>query len=101
MIFANSLPRIKSFLRPARLTASTAALLVRLIAAFLDHHGRMSASAAAQSIRSQARHRAQLARFLARCRWAKDWAVLQACAGLLLQQEACRDGTWLYILDQT
>jgi hypothetical protein len=101
MIFANSLPRIKTFLRPARLPLTTAALLVRLIAAFLEHPGRMSASAAAGAIRSQARHRAQLTRFLARCRWARDWAVLQACAELLLLQEARRGGTWAYILDQT
>jgi hypothetical protein len=101
MIFANSLPRIKAFLRPAGLPLTTTALLLRLIAAFLEHSGRMSASAAAGAIRSEARHRAQLTRFLARCRWAKDWAVLSACAELLLQQEARRGGTWVYILDQT
>lgn len=101
MIFADTLPRIKTFLRPARLAAATQALLVRLIAAFLHHPGRMSASQAAAAIRSQARHRAQLARFLARCRWSKDWAVLTAVAGLLLAEEAGRGGTWAFLLDQT
>src|SRR5439155_17722277 len=52
-------------------------------------------------IRSQARHRAQVARFLARLHWSRDWAVLNAVAGLLLEAEAQRRGTWLLLLDQT
>jgi hypothetical protein len=101
MICTASLPKIKTFLRPAHLTASTVALLVRLIAAFCQHPGRMSADAAAKAVRSQARHRAQIARFLARCHWSLDWALLQDVAALLLQQENRRDGTWLLLLDQT
>ncbi len=101
MIFADALPRIKTFLRPARLTATTAALLTRLVAAFLYHPGRMSCAQAAEAIRAEARHRAQLARFLARCHWSKDWAVLTACADLLLRQEAQPGGRWLFVLDQT
>ena len=49
MIFADTLPKIKSFLRPARLTAATTGLLLRLFAAFFDRRGRMSAAAAAQA----------------------------------------------------
>src|SRR2546430_7832361 len=101
MIFTASLPKIKSFLRPAHLTAATTALLVRLITAFCQHPGRMSADAAAKAVRSQTRHRAQIARFLARCHWSKDWSLLQDVAGLLWQQETQRDGTWLFLLDQT
>jgi hypothetical protein len=101
VIFADALPRIKSFLRPARLTAASATLLIRLVAAFVGHRGRLSASQAAGAIRSQGRHRAQLTRFLARCHWSKDWAVLAAVADLLLQQERQRGGTWVFILDQT
>ena len=101
MIFADALPHIKTFLRPARLTATTTGLLVRLLAAFLHHPGRMSCSQAAAAVRSQARHRAQLARFLARLHWSRDWALLGEVAGLLLEQEARRDGTWLFLLDQT
>jgi hypothetical protein len=99
MIFANSLPKIKAFLRPAKLSPSSTALLLGLLAAFLG--GRPSASAAAAAIRSQARHRAALVRFLARCRWARDWLLLGQLAELLLQQEARRDGTWVFIVDQT
>lgn len=101
MIFPHALPKIKTFLRPARLTASTQALLIRLIAAFCCHPGRMSASCAASAIRSQGRHRAAIVRFLARCRWSHDWAVLTQVADLLLQAEARKGGTWVFILDQT
>jgi hypothetical protein len=101
MIFADALPKINQFLRPARLSQTTRALLVRLIAAFCHHPGRMSAEAAAQAVRSQTRHRAQLARFLARSRWSNNWAVLSDVAGLLLQHEANTKGDWLFLLDQT
>jgi hypothetical protein len=101
VIFADALPKIKTFLRPAHLAASTRALLVRFMAACVGHVGPLSGSAAAEAIRAEARHRSQLTRFLARRRWSKDWAVLHAVAGLLLQQEARRDGTWLFLLDQT
>jgi hypothetical protein len=101
MIFANSLPQIKAFLRPARLPASSQGLLVRLIAAFLCHVGRLSAARAAGAIRSQGRHRAALVRFLARQHWSRDWATLTAVADLLLQTEANCGGTWYFILDQT
>jgi len=101
VIFADALPKIKTFLRPAQLAASTCTLVVRLIAAFVHHPGRMSATQAAGAIRSQARHRAQLVRFLARTHWSKDWQLLETLAALLLQHEARRDGTWVFILDQT
>lgn len=101
MIFADALPQIKTFLRPARLSAATTGLLVRLVAAFVCHRGRLSASQAAGAIRSQARHRAQLTRFLARRHWSKDWTVLAAVADLLLRQETRRAGPWAFILDQT
>jgi hypothetical protein len=101
MIFADTLPKIKSFLRPAGLPASTVGLLLRLFVAFFDRRGRMSASAAAAADRSQARHRAASARFLARQHWSRDWRLLHDLAGLLLQQEANAPGTWLFILDQT
>jgi hypothetical protein len=101
VIFADALPKIKTFLKLARLASSTAGLLVRLVAAFCHHPGRMSAAAAAKAVRSQARHRAQGARFLARCRWSQDGAVLAAVADLLWRREAQAAGTWLFVLDQT
>jgi hypothetical protein len=101
MIFANSLPKIKQFLRPAHLLASTQVLLIRLMAAFLYHPGNMSASCAAGNIRTVARHRASVVRFLARLNWSRDWATLTAVAELLLSMEAARAGTWYFLLDQT
>jgi hypothetical protein len=101
VIFAATLPQVKAFLRPAGLPAATVGLLVRLITAFCHHPGRMSAQAAADALCAQARHRAQLVRFLARRHWSRDWSLLAAVADLLLQAEADRGGTWLFILDQT
>src|SRR6266567_4568059 len=92
MIFADTLPKIKSFLRPARLRAATTGLLLRLFAAFCDRRGRMSAAAAAGAIRAQARHRAALARFLARQGWSQDGHLLGDLAGLLLEQECSAVG---------
>lgn len=101
MIFAATLPQVKAFLRPAALPATTVTLLIRLITAFCHHPGRMSAAAAAEALRAQARHRAALTRFLARRHWARDWSLLATVADLLLQAEANRGGTWLFLLDQT
>lgn len=101
MISPDALRLIKTFLRPAHLAPSTTALLVRLLAAFLGHRGRLSASQAASAVASEACHRAQWVRFLARCRWSQDGAVRTAVADLLLRQEARRAGTWAFLLDQT
>src|SRR3954470_1677014 len=87
VIFAATLPRVKAFLRPARLPAITVGLLVRLLTAFCHHPGRMSATAAADALRAHARHRAAITRFLARLRWSRDWSLLTAVADLLLQAE--------------
>jgi hypothetical protein len=101
VILADPLPHGKRFFRPTGLRGATLALLLRLVAAFVHHQRRMSASQAASLLRCQARHRAALTRFLARAGWGKDWAALSRVADLLLRQEARRDGTWLFILDQT
>ncbi len=101
MILGTTLPKIKSFLCPARLSPSSCALLLRLFLAFFDRRGRMSAAAAASACRAQARHRAAITRFLARQGWSKDWRLLGEVAALLLAQERAAAGTWLFLLDQT
>lgn len=101
MIFTASLPGVKTFLRPAQLSAATCGLVVSLLTAFCAHVGRLSAANAANAVRSHARHRAQLVRFLARLHWSRDWMLLASVADLLLQAETRRDGTWLFLLDQT
>lgn len=101
MIMDDALPGIKAFFQSTSLKANAVAMLIRLVAAFTCHIGRMSAAQAAGSIRSQARHRAALVRFLAQVRWSRDWQVLTEVAGLLLQAESARRGTWVFIIDQT
>jgi hypothetical protein len=101
MILSHPLPQGKRFFRPTALHGAALALLLRLVAAFIHHQRRMSASQAATLLRCQARHRAAIIRFLADARWSQDWAVLTQVANLLLQAEARREGTWIFILDQT
>jgi hypothetical protein len=99
MIFADSLPFAKAFFAAARLPACTVALLTRLVVACLD--SLRSACQAADSIRTDPRHRAQLVRFLARQGWSKDWVTLGRLAGLVLEACLSERGDWLFILDQT
>jgi len=101
MIMTDALPGIKRFFKGAALSPLALTMLIRLAAAFIRHDGRMSASQAAGAVRSQARHRAALVRFLADSRWAKDWAVLTEVAELLLRLETRHRGTWAFLLDQT
>lgn len=101
MIMDDALPGIKSFLKAASLKPNAVGMLIRLVAAFTGHVGRMSASQAAGAVRSQARHRAAMVRFLAQLRWSRDWAVLTQTADLLRQAESRRQGTWLFLVDQT
>jgi hypothetical protein len=101
MIMQDALPGSKRFLKPAKVEPWIKGYIVCFIAGFVSHLGRMSASQAAQAIRSQARHRANVARFLAKQGWSGDWCVLEQLAQLVLEAEAARGGTWMFILDQT
>jgi hypothetical protein len=101
VIMDDALPGIKSFFKATTLKPNAVAMLIRLVAAFTCHVGRMSAAQAAGSIRSQARHRAALVRFLGQLKWSRDWAVLTQLADLLLAAESQRQGTWVFIVDQT
>jgi len=99
MIFADSLPFAKTFFAAARLPGSTVGLLTRLVAACLSTL--RSASQAADSVRTDPRHRAQVVRFLAREGWAKDWATLERLADLVLESCLGEQGDWLFLLDST
>jgi hypothetical protein len=101
MIMQEALPRIKMFF--AGIVAETFVfdMLVRLMAAFIEHNGRMSASQAAGVVRTRAVHRAAVVRFLAKEGWARDWRLLEQLAERLLEQEERRGGVWLFIVDQT
>ncbi len=99
MIFSTSLPDAKTFLAPLALPAASTLTLVRFLTACL--HGLASAAAAADAIRTEPRHRAQLVRFLARCGWSNNWKTLDTLAEQLLHVCSAEVGTWVFILDQT
>jgi hypothetical protein len=92
---------IKTFLKAAKLPDTVQEYVVRLMVGFVFHIGRMSASQAAEVLPTQARHRAQVARFLADCRWSNDWSECLWMATLALEAERKRAGRWIFILDQT
>jgi hypothetical protein len=99
MIFADSLPFAKGFFAAARLPQSTVGLLTRFVAACLSTL--RSASQAADAVRSDPRHRAQIVRFLARDGWARDWSTLERLADAVLDACYHETGDWLFVLDQT
>ena len=101
MIMDDALPGIKAFFRATSLKVNAVTMLIRLVAAFTCRVGRMSAAQAAGAVRSQARHRAALVRFLAQRRWSRDWTVLSQVAELLLRAEKRRPGPWIFLVDQT
>jgi hypothetical protein len=102
VILRNTLPAVQAFLKPARLTASAASFVCRLLLAFVCHPGRMSAACAARLPAADARHRAAPGRFLGRKRWPKA-GLLKALRGRTLARQRRRDrgGTYFLLLDQT
>jgi hypothetical protein len=100
MIFQEALPHIKTFLKPVALGRCAQALVIRCMIAFLMHLGKMSASQAAGAVRTDARHRAQISRFLGRASW-KRTDLLGPLRAALLELEAQKDGLFLFDVDQT
>lgn len=101
MIIPQSMPKIKNFFRPIRPRAIVAAYLTRLIAGFIDHHGRMSAGQAAGAVASKARHRVNLARFLHRYGRGLDWLRGEFAELLLNAAGPPAKGIYVFILDAT
>jgi len=99
MIVQHALPGIKRFLRPAGLNARPLGLVVRCVAAFCLHWGRMSAVRAAGAVASEPRHRAQVCRFLGRERLRRR-QLLAAVQAQVLAMEA-RGGRFAFLIDQT
>jgi len=100
VIMQESLPGLKGFLRPLFLNERQSALVIRCIAAFVMHVGRMAACRAATAVRAQPRHRAQMCRFLGRklLRRLSPAAVLRE---KLLLMESRLSGTFYFLIDQT
>jgi hypothetical protein len=101
MMMQDALPEIKRFLATALLSDHVQGYVVRFIAAFVMHMGRMSALQAAGAVRTEVRHRAAATRFLASLDWSKDWSVLAELGAVLLQLEQRRGGVWAFVVDQT
>ena len=99
IMVADSLPGLKRWIVTLGLTDSARLLVIRVVVTFLLHAGRMSCLRAAGAVRCEARHRAQISRFLARPRWRKldINSILQR---RLLEREA-NDGLFVFIVDAT
>jgi hypothetical protein len=99
VMVADSLPGLKRWISSVGLKESARLLVIRMVVAFVLHAGRMSCLRAAGSVRCEARHRAQISRFLARPRWRKldINAILRQS---LLDREAA-DGLFVFIIDAT
>jgi hypothetical protein len=99
IMVADSVPGLKKCLAQTGLNDTAKLLVIRVVVAFLLHSGRMSCLRAAGAVRCQARHRAQISRFLARPRW-RDLHINSILRQALLDREP-GDGLFLFILDAT
>ena len=99
LIMQDALPLFKSFLKPVSLKQRGRQLVLRCVIAFLMHLGKMSASRVAGAVRTDARHRAQVSRFLGRRYW-RRCDLLGQLRAQLLEMEA-RQGTFVFDIDQT
>ena len=99
IIVTDSARSLKTFLSHTSLGELAQAMVLRMVLTFMMHRGRMSCSQAAGSVASEAIHRGQLTRFLARPRWQKA-DFNRPPREALLQWEAHR-GTFLFIIDAT
>jgi Transposase DDE domain len=99
LIMQDALPLFKSFLKPVSLKPRRRQLVLCCVIAFLMHLGKMSASRVAGSVRTDARHRAQISRFMGRRYW-RRFDPLGELRAQLLELEA-RQGTFVFDIDQT
>ena len=99
VMVAESVPGLKRWVGTLGLKDSAKLLVIRVVVAFLLHAGRMSCLRAAGAVRCEARHRAQISRFLSRPRWRK-LDINKTLRGQLLQLEV-REGVFVYIIDAT
>ena len=99
VMVADSLPGLKRWLAPLGLKDGTRLLVIRMVVAFVLHAGRMSCLRAAGAVRCEARHRAQISRFLARPRWRQ--LDLNATLRQALLDRESGDGLFVFIIDAT
>ena len=99
VMVADSVPGLKKLLSTTGLKDVTRLLVIRMVVSFLLHAGRMSCLRAAGAVRCEARHRAQISRFLARPRWRK-LDINSILRQALLDREAV-DGLLVFEIDAT
>jgi hypothetical protein len=99
VMVAEVLPGLKRWLSPLGLRCSVQSMVIRMVAAFILHAGRMSCLQAAGSIRSDARHRAQVSRMLSRPSF-RRLNLNTVLRRELLEQEAAK-GRFIFIIDAT
>jgi hypothetical protein len=99
VMVADSIPGLKSWLAPLGLKEGTRLLVIRVVAAFILHAGRMSCLRAAGAVRCEPRHRAQISRFLARPRWRGRDINSELRRALL--ERGSGEGLFVYIIDAT
>jgi Transposase DDE domain len=99
VMVADAVPALKRLIGTLGLKDSAKLLVIRVVVAFLLHPGRMSCLRAAGAVRCEARHRAQISRFLARPRWRK-LDINSILRQELLKREAS-DGLFVFLIDAT
>jgi hypothetical protein len=99
IMVADSMPSLKRWVGTLGLKDSTKLLVIRVVVAFLLHAGRMSCLRAAGAVRCEARHRAQISRFLARPRWRK-LNINTTLRSELLELEV-GEGVFVFLVDAT
>jgi hypothetical protein len=94
-----AVPELKRFVQPVGLKDAAQKMLIRMVAAFLLHVGRMTALQAAGTIQTDPRHRAQVCRSLGRRFWTKYNVLEMLCTNLLSMEK--KGGRYVFIVDQT
>ena len=98
-MLADFLPGFKRFFKRIPLADATKRLASSVIVAFLMHIGRMSCLQAAGAVRCDARHRAQISRFLKRPHWrGKDINAMLRQSLLTMETGS---GPFLFAIDAT
>jgi hypothetical protein len=100
VIVADSVRSLKRFIGKTSLGEFAQTMVLRMVLAFIMHRGRMSCSQAAGSVASDAVHRGQVTRFLARPRWQKS-DFNDPLRAALLELEAAKGGEFVFIIDAT
>jgi hypothetical protein len=91
--------KLKRYLAKTQLNDAARSMVFKMVLAFIAHRGRMTCSQAAGSVASEAIHRGQLTRFLARPRWQRH-DFNGPLRGALLALES-RRGKFLFLVDAT